>query len=146
MIKLYNQDCMEALKLMKNNQFDLAICDPPYGINISSNIGRRKTNPKSKHKKVNWDSEPPNREYFEELRRVSKDQIIWVNGELIFSNDQLAQVLNSDKVLLTIERKGETFLGKVPRIPLDDLRLTQDELTEISDWKHDAGLLPKGSF
>ena len=36
MINIYNQDCLEAMKLMKDNQFDLAIVDPPYGIDINS--------------------------------------------------------------------------------------------------------------
>ena len=48
------------------------------------------------------------------------DRIVWVDGELIFSLAQLDSLLNSDKVLLTIEREGEVFLGKVPRIPLKD--------------------------
>ncbi len=67
------------------------------------------------------------------------DRIIWVNGEILFSNEQLVQILNSNSVLLTIERGGKTFLGKVPRIPLDDLRLSSEEMTEIEDWKYEAG-------
>ena len=71
------------------------------------------------------------------------DRIIWVNGEILFSNEQLIQILNSNKALLTIKRGGKTFLGRVPRIPLDDLRLSLDEITEISDWKYDAGFIGK---
>jgi site-specific DNA-methyltransferase (adenine-specific) len=68
---IYNQDCMEAMKEMSDNQFDLAIVDPPYGIGISKNPVRQK------HKKKDWDKEIPNNKYFEELFRVSKEQIIW---------------------------------------------------------------------
>ena len=72
MINLYNKDCMEALKEFKDNQFDLAIVDPPYGINLDGGqIGY------SKHKKKDWDSCSPEKEYFNELFRVSKNQIIW---------------------------------------------------------------------
>ncbi|MCB1107087.1 MAG: site-2 protease family protein [Chlamydiia bacterium] len=72
-----------------------------------------------------------------------QDQIVWVNGELIFSNEQLSHVLNSNKALLTIERGDRTFLAKVPRISMGDLRLTPEEGEEISDWKYAAGLHQK---
>lgn len=72
------------------------------------------------------------------------DRIVWVNGEILFSNEQLMQILNSDKALLTIERGGKTFLGKVPRIPLNDLRLSEEETVEINDWKYAAGFYGKG--
>jgi site-specific DNA-methyltransferase (adenine-specific) len=71
MIDLYNMDCMEAMKKMKDNEFDLAIVDPPYGIGISSNPVRQQ------HTKKKWDSETPKKEYFNELKRVSSNQIIW---------------------------------------------------------------------
>lgn len=75
--KLYNEDCLEAMKQIPDKYFDLAIVDPPYGININHNIGRRKGDKKSNYKKVDWDSNVPNDEYFKELFRVSKNQIIW---------------------------------------------------------------------
>ena len=75
----FNTDCMEALRQMKDNEFDLAVVDPPYGVSIKGGFGRRKNdfvaikyNPK-----VTWDDEPPSLEYFIELFRVSKNQIIW---------------------------------------------------------------------
>ena len=71
MINIYNKDCLEAMKLMKDNQFDLAIVDPPYGIGISKNPVRQK------HNKKEWDNSIPTKEYFKELFRVSKNQIIW---------------------------------------------------------------------
>ena len=71
MINIYNKDCLEAMKSMKYNQFDLAIVDPPYGIGISKNPVRQK------HNKKEWDNSIPTKEYFKELFRVSKEQIIW---------------------------------------------------------------------
>ena len=71
------------------------------------------------------------------------DRIVWVNGELIFSVEQLSRVLNSDKVLLSIERDGKQFLAKIPRIEIDDLRLNLEEARQLSDWKYAAGISKK---
>ena len=70
---IYNQDCMEAMKEMSDNQFDLAIVDPPYGIDINSS--GRLGHYGGKGKK--WDKQTPSQEYFEEIERVSKNKIIW---------------------------------------------------------------------
>ena len=84
MIKLYNKDCMVAMKDMTCNQYDLAIVDPPYAIQeltgkkFSSGGGKLKNRTlKSDNTKINqWDISP-NKKYFKELFRVSKNQIIW---------------------------------------------------------------------
>ena len=70
---LYNMDCMEYMKSLPDNAFDLAIVDPPYGIDINSS--GRLGHYGGKNKK--WDSETPKQEYFDELFRISKNQIIW---------------------------------------------------------------------
>ena len=69
MINIYNQDCMEAMKEMSENQFDLAIVDPPFGIGnfVQTNKGQ----------KVDWNDETPTDVYFKELKRVSKNRIIF---------------------------------------------------------------------
>jgi site-specific DNA-methyltransferase (adenine-specific) len=69
-------DCLPALWEMPENSFDLAVVDPPYGLNIRGDMGRRKGKP-YKYKKVLWDTHPPPPEYFRELRRVSRHQVIW---------------------------------------------------------------------
>jgi site-specific DNA-methyltransferase (adenine-specific) len=74
--ELYNMDCVQGLKHYPNKYFGLAICDPPYGINVNMNMGVRKGE-KRKHQSKDWDKETPNNEYFKELFRVSKNQIIW---------------------------------------------------------------------
>ena len=73
MINLHNRDCMVALKQMGDNEFDLAIVDPPYG--IGNFIPQNKI--KGKFDVVKWNNEIPLKEYFNELKRVSKEQIIW---------------------------------------------------------------------
>ena len=70
-IKLYNADCMDVMKKYPDKYFDLAVVDPPYGIGISNNPVRQM------HKRKQWDKDIPKKEYFEELFRVSKNQIIW---------------------------------------------------------------------
>jgi len=78
MINLYNADCLEAMRLMEDNQYDLAIVDPPYGINVNVSMGRRKGDKKSDyHKFVGGDKCSPPIEYFNELLRISKNQIVW---------------------------------------------------------------------
>lgn len=73
----YNVDCMEYMRTLPEKAFDLAVVDPPYGISINHNMGRRKGDKPSEYKKVVWDSKPPEKEYFDELFRVSKNQIVW---------------------------------------------------------------------
>jgi site-specific DNA-methyltransferase (adenine-specific) len=70
---------MEAMASMKDNQFDLAIVDPPYGIKEDGlkNHSRDSSAKATKYIPKNWDSSPPPQKYFDELRRVSKHQIIW---------------------------------------------------------------------
>jgi site-specific DNA-methyltransferase (adenine-specific) len=70
-ITITNEDNMLLMARYPDNYFDLAIVDPPYGIGISSNPVRQQ------HKKKNWDNEIPLEKYFNELKRVSKNYIIW---------------------------------------------------------------------
>ena len=74
--RLYNMDCMDGMKQFPDKFFELAICDPPYGIGANKmqlGNGKRKVFRGSD----DWDKEPPNAEYFAELMRVSKNQVIW---------------------------------------------------------------------
>lgn len=74
-IQITNEDNMALMARYPDNYFDLAICDPPYGIDAGKmTMGSGKHNFK---KGKDWDSSVPNDEYFKELFRVSKNQIIW---------------------------------------------------------------------
>lgn len=75
--KVFLMDCMEGMKQYPDKYFNLACVDPPYGININNNMGRRKGDKNSSYKKVTWDSSIPSEHYFKELFRISKNQIIW---------------------------------------------------------------------
>jgi len=77
-IELLQGDCMDYMRTLPDNAFDLAIVDPPYGIGVNVNMGRRKGQKHSGyHKYAGEDKIAPSPEYFAELRRVSKNQIIW---------------------------------------------------------------------
>jgi len=82
-ITITNEDNMQLMARYPDNYFDLAIVDPPYGINLANmnmGIGKSKKASKAKNRKwksKDWDSSIPKDEYFLELKRVSKHQIIW---------------------------------------------------------------------
>ena len=98
---LYHADCMEVMKQFKDNEFDLAIVDPPYGIDVTKmNMGGRQTVKPDKQKK--WDAKIPDEEYFNELFRVSKNQIIWGGNYFNLPKSQY----------FVIWDKGETMYGR----------------------------------
>tara|TARA_R110000850_G_scaffold216790_1_gene342285 strand:- start:22 stop:621 length:600 start_codon:yes stop_codon:yes gene_type:complete len=121
---------MELMARYEDNHFDLAIVDPPYGIGASEmTMGNGKNKKYKKGKK--WDNETPNLEYFKELQRVSKNQIIWggnyfadklkpsrcyifwdkgINGDCDFADGELAWC-SFDKVLRKAAIRYKGFLG-----------------------------------
>lgn len=139
-IELLNQDCLLYMKQCEDKQFDLAIVDPPYGINMDGDINIRKPdrkstwNKKDKYTRKDWDKETPSDEYWTELFRISKNQIVWGGNYFTdnlpvskcwvfwdkmfdktfnFSHGELAWT-SFDKQLLkyTISSKAETRGGK----------------------------------
>ena len=89
MINILHGDCMDLMAGKPDNYYDLAIVDPPYGIGVSNHdtFGNKKIVAKNSflkkpikpklYKKSNWDNNIPDKYYFNELKRVSKNQIIW---------------------------------------------------------------------
>ena len=76
MLTITNEDNMQLMARYPDKYFDLAIVDPPYGIDVTKmTLGNVKKKLKSKEK--DWDNEAPNEAYFKELFRVSKNQLIW---------------------------------------------------------------------
>ena len=78
-ITITNEDNMLLMARYPDNYFDLAIVDPPYGLGKRIVNGGSVSNLiKNQNKKVkNWDDSTPSKEYFNQLKRVSKNQIIW---------------------------------------------------------------------
>ena len=85
----YNMDCMEYMRMLPDKAFDLAVVDPPYGINCADysrgglQPGRAKA-PSTDYGRKGWDRAPPSEAYFRELERVSRNQIIWGSEPLYF--------------------------------------------------------------
>jgi len=90
---------MEAMKLMPDNYFELAIVDPPYGIGMD---GKNNWSG-SKHKIKDWDSAAPSVEYFEELIRISKNQIVWG------ANHFISRIPFDSKCWLVWDKKNDGF-------------------------------------
>ena len=79
-IKLYNCDCMELMAKTPDKYYDLAIVDPPYGLGIDGqkeSICKNQKHNRKQHERKDWDKNTPPHEYFIELERVAKNQIIW---------------------------------------------------------------------
>ncbi|MDX9704010.1 MAG: DNA methyltransferase [Candidatus Auribacterota bacterium] len=74
----YLMDCMDYMKTIPDNYFSLSVVDPPYGINMDGGkIGGNNCGKAKDYTQKDWDKEPPSLEYFKELMRVSKNQIVW---------------------------------------------------------------------
>lgn len=93
-INLYNGDCIEFMKDVPDKYYELAIVDPPFGINItkSGRLGKYNGNNNT------WDNSIPNKDYFDELFRISKNQIIWGGNYFI-------DYLYSTKCFLIYDKK-----------------------------------------
>ena len=97
MLTITNEDNMELMARYEDNYFDLAIVDPPYGIGGGSS---------TKKMNVEWDNQIPSKEYFKELIRVSKNQIIW-GGNYMSSNIPF----NSKHTIIWDKQNGDSFMS-----------------------------------
>lgn len=96
---VYNADCIAGMKQYPDNHFDLAVVDPPYGIDRNGmNMGNSVFNTDDKV----WDKAIPTQEYFHELFRISKNQIIWGGNYFPLPNSQYFAIWD----------KGETMYGR----------------------------------
>lgn len=77
--KIYNADCMDILKQLPDNYFDLCLCDPPYGIGEAAGKNKSRGNKAiaKDYGNKDWDNSIPEKEIFNEILRVSKHQIIF---------------------------------------------------------------------
>ena len=101
-INLYNEDCLQAMKAMQDKQFDLAIVDPPYGLDKDLKGGKSGFSGSSLNGLVDkgWDIKPTN-EYWCELFRISKNQIVW-GGNYFIEN------LRSTKCFISWDKMNGT--------------------------------------
>jgi len=88
-IQITNEDNMKLMARYPDNYFDLAIVDPPYGLGMATVSNPSSKNGNSQQKFFNdlknkqWDNSTPNKKYFDELKRVSKNQIIWGGNYMV---------------------------------------------------------------
>ena len=75
--EVHLMDCMDGMKQWPDKHFDLAVVDPPYGIGEDGGKSRTRKSKRTNGAKKDWDNERPKQEYFTELKRVSKNQVIW---------------------------------------------------------------------
>jgi len=139
---VYLMDCIEGMKQFPDKIFDLAVVDPPYGIGEDGGKARTRGSKRTNGEKKGWDNQRPNAEYFAELIRVSKNQIIWggnyfadllpasrcwlywqknMGGD--FADGELAWT-SFDKVLKQYTKRSETF---------DRIHPTQKPI-QLYDW------------
>ena len=97
-MKITNEDNMELMARYPDNYFDLAIVDPPYGIGNKFKGGVTGKMNFNEVVDKGWDIQPPNEYYFNELKRVSKNQIIW-GGNYFLDN------LNSSRCFIVWDKK-----------------------------------------
>ncbi|GAF71660.1 unnamed protein product, partial [marine sediment metagenome] len=77
--KVYNRDCLELMREIPDKYFDLTVTDPPYGLNIASkgSVGGGKLAKVKDYGICEWDKNIPSKAYFDEIKRTSKNQIIF---------------------------------------------------------------------
>ncbi len=117
-IQLYNEDCLPAMRRMKDNEFDLAITDPPYNVGAADgSFGRSNAPRKDKYSQspIRYDlkkyanaDKTPGKEYFSELFRVSKNQIIWGmnyypqflyhSGAIVWDKERASSILSDAEI------------------------------------------------
>lgn len=95
--EVYLMDCIAGMKHYPDKFFDLAVVDPPYGIDAT------KLKIRANKKEKQWDSKTPTKEYFDELFRVSKNQVIW---GMNFLNDYLPRC---DKTIIWDKQNDGTY-------------------------------------
>ena len=135
-INFYNIDCIEFMKSLPDDYFQLAITDPPYGkVAVFANCQpkERKNERPKKYKTKDWDNNKPTKEYWKELFRVSKNQIVWggnyftdflpesigwiywdkITGDNNFSDGELAWTSFHKRLMsYSINSKADTRGGK----------------------------------
>ena len=68
------------------------------------------------------------------------DRIVWADGEVVFSQQQMSSLINESTSFLTVQRGEQIFQTKTPRVQVGDLKLSGPERGEIDDWQHEASL------
>lgn len=130
---MVNADCLDYLHTIADKSFELAIVDPPYGIGAETGTNRN-TKARFAHRKGDtWDSAIPTPEYFQELRRVSKNQIVW--GGNYFNLGYFKHFVVWDKGLRGLDfgdcELAVSSFNEVPRVFTFNPTLFKNRLNKI---------------
>jgi site-specific DNA-methyltransferase (adenine-specific) len=148
--EVFNEDCMIGMARYPDKYFDLAVVDPPYGINVNMNIGRRKGKAK-KHDDKNWDAKSPDEIYFDELFRISKNQVIWGGNNFELPPSQFFCIWDKAETMYGRDfaeceyawvRSGGTRIFKKTPNQIDRIHPTQKPVS-LYDWIYKK-YLPNG--
>ena len=139
-IELHNVDCLPFMKQCEDNEFDLAIVDPPYGIGMDGivgiGVGKKKGFTRKKHyEQKNWDKAVPSQEYFDELFRISKNKIVW--GANYFTK-QLPVIKN----YIFWHKKGQSVDDKFNDGEMAYVSLGRTRMVDI--WWNGVGVINSG--
>ena len=144
--KIHNMDCLEFMKTVPDNFFDLVLTDPPYGIDFGAKkTGKGWVTREGK----DWDKEIPPKEIFDEIMRISKNQIIWggnyfttylykrqcwlvwdkgqrdfslADGELAWTSyDKALRIFTMSRAAALQEKKGLSLLERHPTMKPEKL-------------------------
>lgn len=147
-LELTCEDCMDLMARYPCGYFDLAIVDPPYGINVGDNksgMGRRKGDAKATYKMGDWDSAAPDASYFAEVKRVSRNQIIWGANHFIDKIPHPSscwivwdKMFSNEVSFAAVELAWTSFdstAKKFTQHPVQSLRIHPTQKpTELYDW------------
>lgn len=139
-IELHNVDCLPFMKQCEDKQFDLAIVDPPYGIGMDGTVGigigkKNRFTRKKHYEQKNWDKAVPSQEYFDELFRISKNQIVW--GANYFTK-QLPVIKN----YIFWHKKGKSVDDKFNDGEMAYVSLGRTRMIDI--WWNGVGVINSG--
>lgn len=139
-IELHNVDCLPFMKQCEDKQFDLAIVDPPYGIGMDGTVGigigkKKGFTKKKQYQQKNWDKAVPSQEYFDELFRISKNQIVW--GANYFTK-QLPVIKN----YIFWHKKGQSVDDKFNDGEMAYVSLGRTRMIDI--WWNGVGVINSG--
>lgn len=140
----FNMDCLEFMQSVPDKFYDLAIVDPPYGIEAdkknngeNSDTHRKKSKAKINKYKFGWDNEIPSEKYFIELKRISKKQIIWggnyfgLSGGFLFWNKNVTMPTYSQGELAWI-----SWLNKIDYLELTWHGMLQNDMKNKENRIH----------
>jgi site-specific DNA-methyltransferase (adenine-specific) len=112
------EDNMQLMSRYPDNYFDLAIVDPPYGLGNKTTQGGSKRNSNANFKSHEWDNSIPSKEYFKELKRVSKNYIVWGGNYMLEHLSNCRCFITWDKmVFIPTMSRVELALTSFDKLP-----------------------------